>query len=496
MLWTNQTIPTLHRVALESKRRVRAEYVHTVSQLNDLYEGDHESWMMGGSPSHPDDTVGHIPYFARYFPTAYADGSLTPAYLPLLKKLDETIAAQFHRAPIYVPMRSGSPLSEGDPTHRAVTAMLDTSNFTDALKRLQRYAWLDKTAFAFARPAREGVVLDVLTPDLVSVWESDWDPCSLQEAQAVSHELSARPGTTGAIPERRFVSWTRETDNTVSCRVTDLYGRELPDQALWPVGLQPLTRYPYVVAHDRQPRESIYAPLDDSLLSAQVGIDVLWTDYLLESRMQGGMLNLRLEAQDKPSVIPFSRDRVIVCGKDESAQYVGMPVDFAGMLSFANQYMKTHAVLHGLHPDTLAIDGSAFSSAITAVAKQVDRLDVLETKADYEAYWTRKAKEAFSVLRMVWNAWMPLSDRIPEDVELRIEWPRPLDVADPLHTAQSDQANMNAGLTSPVRILMERKGISEAEATKQVEENLAWKARIDAITGQRQTPDGTGNANG
>ena len=498
MLWTDKSAVTVQQTLKEAKRRVRKDYVRRVSMQQDFYDGDHASWMEGTAVLHPDDEGGYsgstssTSYLQRYFPNAWdnGSGSLCPQYLPVIQRFTDTVAALFHRKAELGFDLDGEEVPESDSQMQTWRLIEKSTQLHQMLKQWQRSTYLHKTSPMHVRWSYGQLALEPLSPADWWAWESYDNPVHLQAAQLAMHELPQPINNWAATIERRYAVWEHdEKTGAWTFHIRNQFGKDLGD-SLFRDGLNHYGQFPYVVAHEGIPRKSIFQDLDDSLLTAQIGLDLLWTDYHLACRMDGGVLTLKSATPKTGKDLPFGRDRALALGSEDSAAYIQATQNLGAMVDFGGRWLKTFAVMHGLHPDLFAIDGSSFSTAISAVAKRIDRLDVQETREDREAYWEVKLAELFDLIRIVWNFWNP-ARRLDPRLVLKIKWSEPENAVSPLEQAQADQAKINAGLTNPVEIIMRDRRCSREEAERCFEENLRWLERRAAVmpTGTRQTPD-------
>lgn len=500
-LWADQSADTIKQSLMAYKHRVRTDYVRRVTMQDDLYHGDHQSWMEGGGVLHPDDELSSSSasteaYLQRFFPNAWDNGkgSLLPQYLPLLKRTVDTVAGLFHRKPeLTLDTADNEPVPTEHPQMEIWRDIQRQTQLAQTLKELQHKTFLHKTMLAHVRWSFGRLRVDPIHLADGFIWEAEEDPADLRLAPLVMHELPAPMKTPPTTTERRWAVWQQDAASGLwSFAIRNLAGKVLPNR-LFPKGVNAYGTYPYILCHDGQPRTSAYAELDDSLLSAQIGLDLLWTDFHLACRMNGGVVAMHTDQGTKlPRALPFGRDRAMVMGLEEKVETIQLHQSLPDMLEFARDYIKTFAVLHGLHPDSFAIEGQAFAQAITAVAKQVDRLDVQETREDYETYWEGKLADLFDLIRLVWNVWNPARQLDPR-LRLRIKWIEPREVVSPLEAAQASMARLNGGLSYPVREIMRLDGVDEAEAARVYGRWQEWnKERTQrGDPGIRQTPDGS-----
>ena len=507
MLWNDETAPTLFKELLDEKTAVRDCFVRNVTMLKSFYFGDHVSWMEFVEDNrHLDDREHEFTsYFAKYFKNAWQDGggSLFPLYLPFINRVTNIRAALFHRAPnlVLVEDETGKGLPSTDDSAKIWKEIQTKGHLNSQNKLWHRMTDLVKTAAMFPNWVQGQIEYEVKTPEELFVKESEYVPYRLDLAHLVMHELPSALSDPTTVLERRFVVWEKpnqyHTEWTV--RLTDVFGRDLKDgngdpvdNPLFANGVNKYKRYPYVLSHAMRPTYGIFAEVDDALLQGQIGLNLAWTDGHLAMRTQwGGQAWKRTgDPSAQPDELVWGRDVVAMLRGDkdggEDLGHLNYNLDIGGYLSYVDAFMRTYAVMYGLHPDIFSISGDTFSKAITAVAKAVDRIDLQETREDQEAYWELKLQEQFDLSRLVWNTHN--KRKIRDDVRLKVEWADPDMAQDPMHEIQSIQAALNSGLMSRAEGVAKLRKIPLEDAKLIVEQIDADKKQAP-VEPTRQTPD-------
>ena len=519
MLWNDQTAPTVEETLKEAKRRIRLEYNAHVAELVDYAEGVFSPWFEGtleGRPSGrgpglasetPESRLSSLSspaYFQRYFPNAYdyGRGSLQPSYLKVLRRLVHLKAGLFHRQPEYIWTVDGEPIEGDDALAQTLKKIEFQCRLTTRLKDLDRKTRLCKTGFSVWAWRGDKINLDIYTPDIVDFWQDQNDPANLDACYIIAHELPQPQDTVLSIQERRFAEWERPSAGEVevregnestgwTMRVLDISGKEL-DNPLFPDNVNHYGIYPYIVWHECDPTDSILVPLDESYRTMQIGINMLWSHYVLNAQRSGGTMKLTTQRDFGPSDLPLGMDRAVLLEPNEDFTFEKIEFDAESMVQFAQAYMQAFAASEGIHPDAFAIDGQSFSNAITAVAKQMDRMDLQEEREDSERYWEYKATELAAKLVPVWNYHNP-TERLPEGLSLMINWAVPDMPMDPLHKIQARQAAYNSGTRSPVDDVWKDDPTinTREEAFSKYGRNIGEVAirNRDLEGGMRQTPE-------
>jgi hypothetical protein len=427
---------------------------------------------------------------------------MVPQYMPLMRKVVDYVAATFHRpALLKLRTRDGEALPEDHVQTRRLRRMEIETQLHPALRQWQRRAEGGGTAFLFPVARWGRMSWEVLTPDVVWAWEDERAPGDVQRCEWVAHELSRPMISTNRAREadaRRFVVWTRN-----EVKIVDRWGRPVADPGLGAtvegtlVSGNPYGLIPYAVLHRDPHTAGMWGPIPESYVTSQVGINLLWSDFHLQMRLVAGLGVANLVDTAKfPERLKYGIDRILKLGPDDKFDFRGPALPIEGMLSFAQKYVQTYAVMRGLQPDVFSIDGEAFSTAISAVAKEIDRVDVQEMREEKEPdLRTRIVYDVWPIGRAVWNVSHP-EHRIDHDLDLDVEFPEPKRVVSALEDAQARQARINSGMSDPVEELMAAKpGRTEAEAEALFEKHLARAARLrDALGGGRQTVGAPGSS--
>lgn len=518
MLWTDTTNSAVADTLTEAKRRIRYEYDAHIGEIVDYYGGIFSPYFEGSldttnrvvstssrnslTPENSGYSNQHS-YFQRYFPNAYdnGNGALFPAYLKFLRRLVNLKASLFHRQPRYVWM-VGDQKVEPDSREAQILKKIEYQcRMTTRLKELDRMTRLCKTAFSVWAWRNGRMNLDVYTPDLVDVWQDKNDPASLDACFIITQELPQPQDTMLSTEQRRFAVWERPSAGEVTVgdgnestewtmRILDVNGKEL-DNPLFADNVNQYGEYPHIVWHENDPSDCIIVPPDDSYRTMQVGTNLLWSHYLLNAQSSGGVMKLKTQRDFGPSDLPIGMNKAVLLEPNEDFTFEQVRFDAESMVQFAQSYVQAFAASEGIHPDAFAIDGQSFSNAITAVAKQMDRMDLQEEREDSEQYWEYKAVELSRKLVPVWNH-HNRGDKLPDNLSLTIEWAVSDMPMDPLHQIQARQAAYNTGVRSPVDDIMESDPTikTRQEALSKYGRNLGEMAiRERELGGMRQTPD-------
>jgi hypothetical protein len=497
-LWESQATAAVEATLAAVKRAVREDYEAHCEELLSFCDGDHASYMAGDRTVQDQDLVlgdRKEPrcYFQRYLGKNwdYGRGYMLPQYLPFLRRLVEIKATLFHRHPIWDLVDR---IGQAAPTEQATrwTRMKREMRATTRLKKLQKRTELLNTAFGRPRWDGRRVVLDVVTPSSIEVYPDPDAPADLDRAFLIRERLPSVQDTPTIYPERWLV-WERIPGPTPALdewnvTVTDNAWRILPNP-WFPDNRNPYRSYPYVVFHAEEQQDRLFQPLDDSLLTAQVGLNLLWTWYGQEQPNGLHVFNLngmKLKAEQIPSGRNFA---IQLENPSDTHEWHQIPFEAEGMRVFLEMSLKLYASMHGLTPDVFSLESESFTNALTGLAAQMDRLDVQEVREDREAYWEYKLDDLLDKIRIVHNTHCVSTDRLDEGLRSQIGWAQPAAPVDPQSKAQSRATAIESGTGDPVVYIMEDEHCDEAEAERLYSVRLERLSRLRAVKSGSQDED-------
>jgi len=475
-LWDDQSTAAVENSLRAFKEATLLGYQGQVSELIGFDSGDHASYMAGHNPTSSEDLsladCANDPncYFQRYLPRNWANGKggMVPQYLPLLTRMTAIRATLFHRHPGQTLVDTKGSVDEKQ-TERW-TDVMRRARSTARDKRLQKRTELLNTAFSYVRWDGDGIAFDVITPDSVEVYPDRDDPANLDKARLIRHRLPSLLDSPEAFPERWLV-WERVPGETAALDewyvyVMDNAWTEQPNP-FFPDNVNPYKMYPYVVFNGEEQQDRIFQQLDDSLLTAQVGINILATWY--QDQQPDGMHIFKV-ADGLPKKLPMGRNFAQNLEQNDEYNWHDIPFDAEGMRVYLEMFLKLHASIHGLTPDVFSLESEAFTNALTGLAAQADRWDVQEVREDREPYWEYKLDARRAKVMTIHNHHCLASERFDESLRLAVEWAQPEAPVDPQSQAQTRSTNIASGIASPVDYIMEDHGISDrAQAMERAE---------------------------
>ena len=402
------------------------------NELWDFYRGAHKTHME--------------PILAVAYPNAVQSGMRAVA-VPLVKRIVDTTATLFHRVPIWHLSRNGEDLGSDTPERETWKAIDAACRLNNQCKTAQRGARRDKTA-ALAAAWRKGRIrLDVYRPSQIFVLTDPDSPGDVECIEAVA--LASGKG---------YMLWS-----------ADFYGYfvQIEDSEAFecfdPLGtgnVNPYGMIPVTIVHDT-PGPDVIAALDDTIGLGQIAADTLWSAFVW-AMQQGFTLNVMITDADMGGKnLTGGPDRFIVAPSDNGntkIERLSSELDAEGMIHFVSSLVKTYAVMHAADPGLFSLDTDVFANALSGVAKEVDRMDLVSIREDSEPDWGYYCSEIFDTMRAVWNYHAANSMALGEDLEVWMEWKEPRPAGNALQDAQADTLQIEAGTKTVEEIRSEKDG--------------------------------------
>ena len=468
-IWEDRTGPAIENITRAFKEQVRANLDQIYCELIGFHDGDHSSYMAGALPvttqdlTLADQQTNHC-YFGRYLRNSWdsGKGGMVPQYVPFLTRIVQIGATLFHRTPTTSLVDvSGKVKQQATDKFNEI---LRRMRFTARAKRLQKRVTLLNTAFAYPRWDGSQVQLDVITPNNVEVYPDPNDPANLDKALMIRHRLPSLEDSPDVFPERWLV-WQRIKGAVPALDEWTVHvvdnGWRVMDNPYFPENVNPYKAYPYVVFNAEEQQDRIFQQVDDSLLSAQVGLDILATWYAFNQ--PDGLRVFKTGDGKLPKDMPTGRGFGVELNVNDEFEWVDMPFDAQGMMTWLEATLKYNASLRGLTPDVFSLDNEAFTTALTGLARQMDRWDVQEVREDQEPYWEFKLDLLRDKIVKVHNYHSVSGDSIDPSLRLAVEWAQPAAPVDPQSQAQTRAIAVERGWASAVDFVMEDHNIATRE---------------------------------
>jgi len=353
--------------------------------------------------------------------------SMVRCHLNLVRKIINQLA-QVYRNPPSRALEGGT-----DKDKEIYKEMVEQCGLDVKCKQASRFAKLLKTILL--RPVwRNGKLdLDILTGDFVDLICGD-TPEDLKEVLITDY------GPSGKIEDVTFSHWT-----VPSWRRLDTNGNIL-EQAENPYGV-----LPFLPVFDYPPTGSTFwLPGGSDLIAIQEAVNLKLTDllHLLSCQSFGvgyikgsqGGANLRV---DPGSLVELPENGEIGFRSQEA--------QISEVVQAIDWLTKLACVSQGLSAASMSTD---LSDRQSGVAKQVDMLEMSESRQDDLPLWRNYEKQLFQIMRVVWNTHNP-TKKLSDSCTLSIDFSDPRPAASPKEQAEAWDMQLAMGVISPVDIAME-----------------------------------------
>lgn len=245
--------------------------------------------------------------------------------------------------------------------------------------------------------------------------------------------------------------------------------------------------YPIAVIRSVEPDHGVfYAPVNDPVRQAQIGINLALTDIERVLRFDAHGLKVLTPGpegnvtQGMADGVPFSVDSLIALpGFGTDLKVVGgqMGPMIQAYVNYIQRYLEWLAVFLDMSPDALMKS----NAAKTAVSRKFDRMDRSEKRQEYEPIMQRAESDLY---REIVRVAATRGVNYPDASGVRVEWSDTRQIpADPLAEAQALQQRMALGIDSPVEAIRREQGVSRERAR-----TLAAQYRDDAAPATPQPP--------
>lgn len=302
------------------------------------------------------------------------------------------------------------------------------------LKTVNRYTKLLKTCAVRVAWRNGRLALDVITPNILDVEESD-DPARPAWA------LVTHFGRGDRLEEVTYSYWS-----AAEHRLLDYRGRPIPDPANVE-GVNPYGVIPLAWFFDRDPDQAFLAGGDD-LIQAQRAVNLKLTDLLRTIQFQafGIPFTKGLNAKTVPEFGPDKAVDVPV-GGDFGFAHPEAPI--ADVVQAIDWLVKQVAITHGLSADTFSVATRSESG----VARFEANRTLMESRRDDVDLYRLWEANLFDVIRAVWNAHNP-GRRFSDGCRLTVDFADPEQFQSAAERMTTTLQRVELGIWSPVDALM------------------------------------------
>ena len=357
------------------------------------------------------------------------------------------VVRQIVRALSMVYLRDAVRTVEGSTQDQEVYAFIeDTAALPTKMKKCSRLAKL--LGNTLLRPLwRNGKPdLDILTGDVLTVFTGD----SPEDIQGVLVTLYDDSGDTGRV---LYSLWTDEEYRLIDHRGNTISTEENPYRTI-----------PFVSVWNSPPTGSFWQNGADDLMMAQDAINQRLSDIFYVARFQGFGLGYvkgkgtSTEDLDNLIVGPGS---MMTLPEDGEVGFASPQAPIMDSLEAIDRLMKWAAVSNGL-------SASSVSTAVTqesGVAKVAGNAALEEMRRDDIANFARVEDQLFKMWRVIWNYHNP-GRPMSDSAVVQVSFYDPKPTIDPYDQWRIWQEKMQAGLISPIDILIAENPDLTREAAK------------------------------
>lgn len=486
MLWTKQSEKVIKQVIEQVLIAGRLQYEADICEIDQFREGSQRGPMEGtvtrtrqmksdGTWTQITQGGGSGGYLRKYCNGAWnnGDSEYQPAFLPFIPRVIDLVSTLFHRPPVLRGTIDGKEVTGQDQAK--VQELLSETKFARKGKAAQKRAAAFRVVFAMPRWFRNRISIDLINPDKLYVEEDPLNPGVFEDCLAVAHRL---PETADGIvvSQTKWLVWERapQADGTSKWWVfyCDANGRVLPNP-YFSDNINPYVCFPHVPLYCAE-WDQIFPPVDDSLVNAQVSLNLAWTHIMSLVRRAGGT-PFFAGFQDK-----INNDFEILLGEnhavnspnpDAKFSYVEMRAQFSELIATATHKLKLDATFRGIPGDAFDVSTSSAIDALSAASKAMDRLDLIEVRQDQETIWEEQLEELWESVVTVWNAHCLPSQKINPEIELSVTWAQPELPVSRQEQAQAAQIEIKENISTPVDFIQARDKCSREKALEIYEAN-------------------------
>jgi hypothetical protein len=302
------------------------------------------------------------------------------------------------------------------------------------LKAVNRLVKLLKVCALRVAWRNNGLALDVVTPNIVDVQESDDPP----QPEWV---LVTQFGASDRIEQVRYSFWS-----ATEHRLLDYRGRPIADPQN-PEGVNPYGRPPFAWAFDRFPDQT-FLPGGDDLIAAQRAVNVMLVDLVRTIRYQS--FGIPVTKGMNAKVIPeFGPDKAVdvPVGGDFTFAHPEAPI--GQVVEAIGWTIKETALTNGLSADTFSVETRSESG----VARFEANRTLMEVRRDDVDLYRLWESNLFDVIKAVWNAHVP-TRRFSDACRLTTDFAEPEQFQTADERLKTTLQRIELGLWSPVDALM------------------------------------------
>jgi hypothetical protein len=207
------------------------------------------------------------------------------------------------------------------------------------------------------------------------------------------------------------------------------------------------------------------ADLVDAMEASALLLGNIWETTGIQAHGQPFGINLNLKAGEKLIVgarNPIIAEKVTKDLHPPSLTFPKPDPDIKEVQDLIDWFIKSNAAAYGLPPSAWALDEQRMSG----FAKFMDNIELIEDREEQLEGWEAVEQDLYRKSVIVWNTWAPDSERVPEDVEIRLRFPKPKVPETPTEESTRWAVEIKSGLASYVDFYQETEGLNAEDALK------------------------------
>lgn len=445
------------------------DYRKTQEELHDFCDGAHAELMRAHF------AITHPEVAAKFWNQS---GGAWHRYLNIVDLLTRTLSVIFHRAPDLYLMRGGVRLPSDSPEAVEWEKDLVDVKFASVLRQWDKLTTLLRTTFLEVDAANGKMRWSVRPPYVVRVVQGHYDPSDLLDARAVNVELPIPSDSPGHSAGQRWMTWTQERNQNGTTRWGAYYWDGTGTSFQNPVNsanVNPYGMFPFVCLRDAQPAPGeFYLPPRDPWLKSQYWVNRMLTDEgwglhwgTHPTRVVNGW------QEDTPPVMDPAAQLWSTNSERIEVDYSQPPLNLEIAERILVGHLQQLSIAEGLPADFWTGDGSTRN--LGALKMQAHYLQM--RREDRIPLYREAITELWNVHRRVKNVTSGRTVYGPDltiGVELK---PVPYPTDETAHT-NAVVAQIGMGLTNPIEVLQQERGLSFADAQRVYERNLEINAKL------------------
>jgi hypothetical protein len=222
------------------------------------------------------------------------------------------------------------------------------------------------------------------------------------------------------------------------------------------------------------------ADLVDAQEAANVELGNMWETMGLQTHGWPVITNFGLP---EGAVVKMGPKHPLVANKvtkEDHPPNVAFPKpdpDLGAVREVLDWFLRLNASAYGLPPSAWSLD----EQALSGFSKFMDNIELLEAREEAVPQWQKIEADIFKKARIVYNYNAPDKDKIPEEVKLKVTFPKPRIPESPTEEATRWALAIKSDLASLVDYFMGKEGLDRDSATERAKETVEANRELGGI---------------